>query len=87
MKRYYVSALAALVLTTAGWLCSFLGAATLVAASTLARVEVDRFLPGVVTGRELSVGPRWGAWVMFAAGGAVAGCGAGIVAWLERQSR
>lgn len=77
---------AALVLAVAGWACSFLAAIALVTASTLARVEVDRFLPEVVAGQGPSVGPRWGAWVMFAMGCAVAACGAGIVAWLEREA-
>lgn len=75
---------AALVLAAAGWACSFLAAIALVTASTLARVEVDRFLPEAVANQGPSVGPRWGAWVMFAMGCAVAACGTGIVAWLER---
>lgn len=77
---------AALALAVTGWACSFLAAVTLVTASTLARVEVDRFLPEAVADQGPSVGPQWGAWVMFAMGCAVAACGVGIVAWLEREA-
>lgn len=77
---------AALLLAAAGWACSFLAAIALLAASTLARVETDRFLPDVVAGQAPSVGPQWGAWVMFAMGCVVAACAVGIVAWMEREA-
>ena len=81
------SLIAALTLAASGWAMSFLAAIPLLAASTLARVEVERYLPAGVEQYGPSVQVRWGAWLMFATGCAAATSGFAIVHWLEREGR
>lgn len=78
---------AALVLAASGWALSFVAAVALLAASTLARVEVGQYLPSAVEQYGPSVQVRWGAWLMFVTGCAAAACGMAIVYWSEREAR
>lgn len=81
------SVLPALLLASAGWALSFLAAVAIVAASTLARVEIERYLPDAVEAYGPSVQVRWGAWLMFIAGVTAAACGMAFVYWVERDAR
>ncbi len=78
---------AALVLAASGWALSFVAAVAVLAASTLARVEVGQYLPSAVEQYGPSVQVRWGAWLMFVTGCAAAACGMAIVYWSEREVR
>lgn len=78
---------AALVLAVSGWALSFMAAIVLIATSTLARVEVDQYLPDPVEQYGPAIHLRWGVWLMFATGCLAAGCGSAIVYLIEREAR
>jgi hypothetical protein len=80
------SLIAGLAVAAMGWALSFLAAITALTSTTIARLDLGRYLPVEVRSFAPEAHAGWGVWVMFAVGCAIAFVGGGA-AWIHQSER